>query len=256
MLKILEINNVTKAFGGLAALSNVSFAVGEGQVKSLIGPNGAGKTTLYNIVTGFETLTNGSIMFFGERIDGLKPHAIAKKGIARTFQNIELFSNMTVIENVMMGCHVQTRSGLLGGALKLPSTTKEEQAIFHNAMELLDFVNLKDRAHEDSEGLPFGLQRYLEIARALATGPKLLLLDEPASGLDPTESQALGDLILRMRDRGITVLLVEHNMDVAMEISDEIVVLNYGENIAEGPPRKIQSNPEVISAYLGDESFA
>jgi len=256
MGKILEIKNVAKSFGGLQALSNVSFSVDKGQVKSLIGPNGAGKTTLFNIVTGFESITSGAVVFSGERIDGLKPYVIARKGIARTFQNVELFGNMTVIENIMMGCHVRTEAGLLGGAFRLPSARREAQAILHNSLELLDFVNLNDRAHEDSTGLPFGLQRYLEIARALATEPKLLLLDEPASGLDPTESQALGELILRIRDRGVTVVLVEHNMDVAMEISDEIVVLNYGANIAEGTPRQIQSNPDVVAAYLGDASFA
>ena len=256
MAKILELDNVEKSFGGLAALSDVSFSVSGGQVKSLIGPNGAGKTTLYNIITGFETITGGSVFFHGDKIDGLKPHVIAEKGIARTFQNIELFENMTVIENVMMGCHVRTKAGLFGGAFRLPAARQEGRAVLDRSMELLEYVNLQERAHEDSAGLPFGLQRYLEIARALATEPKLLLLDEPASGLDPTESMALGDLILRIRDRGITVLLVEHNMDVAMEISDEIVVLNYGQNIAEGTPRQIQSNPDVISAYLGDESYA
>jgi branched-chain amino acid transport system ATP-binding protein len=256
MGKILEINNVTKTFGGLNALSDVSFSVRAGEVTSLIGPNGAGKTTLYNIVTGFETITDGSIVFCGERIDGQKPHVIAKKGIARTFQNVELFDNMTVLENVMLGCHVRTKAGLLGGAFMLPSAKKEGRTVFRDSLELLRFVSLEDRAYAESAGLPFGLQRYLEIARALATEPKLLLLDEPASGLDPTESQALGDLVLKIRDRGITVLLVEHNMDVAMEISDEIVVLNYGKNIAKGPPRQIQRNPDVISAYLGDASYA
>ncbi|MBW2107887.1 MAG: ABC transporter ATP-binding protein [Deltaproteobacteria bacterium] len=253
---MLEVKNIAKSFGGLNALTRVSFCVNEGQVKALIGPNGAGKTTLYNIITGFEAITTGEVLFCGERIDGLKPHVIAAKGIARTFQNVELFSSMTVVENVMMGCHTHTRVGLVASALRLTSARRREKAILERALELLDFVGLTQRAYDNSAGLPFGLQRHLEIARALATAPKLLLLDEPASGLDPTESRALGNLICKIRDRGITVLLVEHNMDVAMEISDEIVVLNYGTDIAQGTPRQIQNNPAVISAYLGDDAYA
>jgi branched-chain amino acid transport system ATP-binding protein len=256
MDKMLRIDRVSKSFGGLAALSDVSFSVTQGQIKSLIGPNGAGKTTLYNTVTGVESLTEGEIWFLGERIDSLKPHVITRKGIARTFQNVELFENMSVIENIMVGRHSRTETGLLGSALRLPSARGEEQEILNRSMELLEFVGLGQRVHEDSSGLPFGLQRYLEIARALATEPKLLLLDEPASGLDSGESQGLCELITKIRDIGITVLLVEHNMDVAMEISDEIVVLNYGMTIAEGTPREIQDNAEVIAAYLGDETYA
>jgi branched-chain amino acid transport system ATP-binding protein len=253
MDRLLEIKNLTKTFGGLRALSDVSFSVDPGQIKSLIGPNGAGKTTLYNIVTGVEPPTEGTIRFCGERIDGSKPHVITEKGIARTFQNVELFENMSVVENVMVGRHARTKTGPLGGALRLPKGRREEQAILERSLELLQLVGLGERIEEDSAGLPFGLQRYLEIARALATEPKLLLLDEPASGLDSGEAQGLSDLVLKIRDRGITVLLVEHNMDVAMEISDEIVVLNYGMKIAEGTPRQIQGNAQVISAYLGDE---
>ena len=253
---MLRLENINKSFGGLAALVEVSFTVQEGQVKSLIGPNGAGKTTLFNIITGFHPPTDGLVWFGDTQIAGLKPHVIADKGIARTFQNVELFDKMTVIENVMMGCHARTKAGLLGAALRTAAAKSEERDILNRSMELLQFVQLDKRAHEESAGLPFGLQRYLEIARALATEPTLLLLDEPASGLDPTESRALGELILRIRDRGVTVLLVEHNMEVAMEISDEIVVLNYGQNIAEGTPRQIQNNPTVISAYLGEESYA
>jgi branched-chain amino acid transport system ATP-binding protein len=254
MRHLLEISHIGKSFGGLTALDDVSFCVEQGQIKSLIGPNGAGKTTLYNIVSGFHAPSRGQVFFREETINGLKPHLIAEKGIARTFQNVELFGNMTVIENVMMGCHVRTKAGLFSGALGLPWAKKEKEAVLNKSMALLDFIDLKDRAHEAALSLPFGLQRYLEIARALATNPRLLLLDEPASGLDLTESQALTRLIGKIRDLGTAVLLVEHNMDVAMEISDEIVVLNYGKNIAEGTPRQIQNNSEVISAYLGGET--
>lgn len=250
---LLRLQKVSLAFGGLQAVEQVSFDVPAGVIKAVIGPNGAGKTTLFNLVTGFLAPQQGRIVYEGQDIQGLPAHRIARQGIARTFQLVQLFSHMTVLENVMVGRHRLSTSGLLSGALKFPWTRSEEKVIRSKAMEALDFVGLADRAQQPAAILPLGLKRMLEIARALAAAPDLLLLDEPASGLDAVETDRLKDLILTLRDQGITILLVEHDMGLTMEVADEIAVLNYGKLIADGPPRVIQKNPEVIAAYLGTD---
>ena len=234
-------------------MEQVSFAVPSGTVKAVIGPNGAGKTTLFNLVTGFLAPQQGRIVFQGREIQGRPAHRIARQGIARTFQLVQLFDHMTVLENVMVGRHRLSRGGLLAGAVQFPWTRTEERLIGQKAMEALEFVGLADRARQPAAILPLGLKRMLEIARALASAPKLLLLDEPASGLDAVETERLQDLILDLRGQGITILLVEHDMGLTMEVADTIAVLNYGKLIADGPPRAIQKNPEVIAAYLGTD---
>ncbi|MHB9072880.1 MAG: ABC transporter ATP-binding protein [Desulfobaccales bacterium] len=250
---LLELHGVSLAFGGLQAVEQVSFEVPEGSIKAVIGPNGAGKTTLFNLVTGFLAPQQGRIVYQGKDIQGLPAHRVARQGIARTFQLVQLFDHMTVLENVMVGRHRLSRSGLLAGALQFPWTRSEEKVIQAKAMEALEFVGLSDRAQQPAAILPLGLKRMLEIARALAAAPDLLLLDEPASGLDAVETERLKDLILNLRGQGITILLVEHDMGLTMEVADEIAVLNYGKLIADGPPRVIQKNPEVIAAYLGTD---
>jgi branched-chain amino acid transport system ATP-binding protein len=249
----LELHGVSLAFGGLRAVEQVSFGVPTSAIKAIIGPNGAGKTTLFNLVTGFLAPEKGRIIYQGKQIQGRPAHRIARQGIARTFQLVQLFGHMTVLENVMVGRHRLSRAGLLSGSLQFPWTRSEERVIEHKAMEALEFVGLADRAQQPAMILPLGLKRMLEIARALASAPKLLLLDEPASGLDAVETERLRDLILTLREQGITILLVEHDMGLTMEVADDIVVLNYGKLIAEGPPRAIQKNPEVIAAYLGTD---
>ena len=241
------------AFGGLQAVDRVSFQVAPGAVRAVIGPNGAGKTTLFHLVTGFLTPQSGRIRFQGQEIQGQPPYLIARRGIARTFQLTQLFDHMSVLENVMVGRHRLSRAGLLAGALQLPWTRVEEQGIRAKAMEALEFVGLASRAHQPAAALPLGLKRLLEIARALAAAPTLLLLDEPASGLDALETDRLREMILTLRDQGLTTLLVEHDMGLTMEVADAIAVLNYGQLIADGPPRAIQKNPEVIAAYLGTD---
>ena len=250
---ILELHGVGLAFGGLQAVERVSFRVPAAAVKAIIGPNGAGKTTLFHLITGFLAPQEGRIIFQGAEIQNLPAHVIARRGIARTFQLVQLFEHLTVLENVMVGRHRLSRAGFLAGALHLPWARREEAEIRAKALEALELVGLGPYAQQAAAVLPLGLKRLLEISRALASEPRLLLLDEPASGLDPVETERLEELILTLREKGLTILLVEHDMALTMEVADEIAVLNYGRLIADGPPRAIQKNPEVIAAYLGTD---
>ena len=248
---LLELAAVHKRFGGLHAVNDVSFGVPAGSIKALIGPNGAGKTTLFNLIAGNLPVSAGTIRFQGREIQGSRPHRIARLGMARTFQNIKLFHGMTALECVMVGRHVQSRAGFFSGLLALPSTWSEERAIRARSLELLDLLGIADCADIEATSLAFGQQRAVEMARALAAEPKLLLLDEPAAGLNIYETAEVARLIRRIRDLGITVLLVEHDMSLVMDISDEIVVLSFGRTIAEDRPEAIQQHPEVIRIYLG-----
>ena len=251
--KVLKVQGLQKSFGGLRAIDSLDFTVAEHEIKSVIGPNGAGKTTLFNLITGVFPPTGGTLEFNGKILNGLKSHDIACLGISRTFQNLELFGNMTVLENVMLGRHSRTVAGLFSTGFRLPGMRREEKEIQEKAYAELCFMGLEGKAQGGATSLPLGQQKLLEIARALATDPKLLLLDEPASGLNIRETEKLSETILKIRERGITVIVVEHDMALVMEISDDILVLNYGRKIAEGPPRDIQRNREVIAAYLGEE---
>jgi branched-chain amino acid transport system ATP-binding protein len=253
---LLSIKAIQKSFGGLTALSNVSFEVREDDIKALIGPNGAGKTTLLNIVSGIYQPDSGEVLFLGERIVHLAPKAVARKGISRTFQHVELFVNMTVLENIMVGRHARTGYGFISSGLKLPAVGREETEIRQKSEEILEYINLAHRRDEDASNLPIGEQRILEIGRALATEPRLVLLDEPAAGLNIRETRNLGDIIRKIRDElKITIVLVEHDMDLVMRISDSVTVLNFGEVIADGTPLEVQKNRDVIIAYLGDEEI-
>ena len=244
---------MSRSFGGLKAVNDVSFSVQPGLIKSVIGPNGAGKTTLFNLISGMLAADSGVVRQNGKEITRLQPHRITEMGICRTFQTTKLFSRMTVLENVMVGRHPRTRAGFLSGVFNLPWTWKEEREIRERSLELLDSLGLMGTAEDLASNLPFGKQRILEIARALATEPSLLLLDEPAAGLNIYETREMADLVLKIRKWGITVLLVEHDMSLVMDISDEIVVLNYGRKVAEGKPEDIQRDPEVIRIYLGGD---
>ena len=254
--RVLEVDNVTLKFGGVTALDEVNFHIEEGEILGLIGPNGAGKTTCFNVTTGVYAPTSGEVRFEGKPLTGLKRHKITKLGIARTFQNIRLFRSMTALENVLVGVDAQNKTGIINALFRLPRHRREEEAGHRRAMELLEFMGLDKRADELAANLSYGDQRRLEIARAMATGPRLLCLDEPAAGFNPAEKVALMQLIRRVRDQGFTVLLIEHDMRLVMGVTDRIVVLEFGRKIAEGKPAEIRDNPAVIAAYLGVDEDA
>ena len=251
MTALLEAKNITKRFGGLEALTDVALTISSGEIYGLIGPNGAGKTTFFNLLTGFYRADRGEFLFGGARLGSGAPHEVAAAGIARTFQNIRLFGNMTALENVMVGRHVRTSAGVMGAVLRTHHARVEERAIHTRALELLEYVGVSARQHDLANSLPYGDQRRLEIARALATEPKLLALDEPAAGMNATETATLKRLLERIRADGTTILLIEHDVKLVMGLCDRVAVLDYGRKIAEGAPAAVQRDAAVIEAYLG-----
>jgi branched-chain amino acid transport system ATP-binding protein len=260
MEPILNVKQLTMNFGGLRALDKVDLDVHQGEIVALIGPNGAGKTTFFNCITGMYAPSGGDVLISApkngrtQRINGIKPNKVTEKGLARTFQNIRLFHNMTVLENVMIGCHCRMKAGILGAVLRGVSTRREEKAVIQKSYSILEKIGLEKYVNDFAKNLPYGAQRRLEIARAMATDPFMLLLDEPAAGMNPHETQDLDELIIRIRENeGISILLIEHDMKLVMSLSDRIFVMDYGKKIAQGTPAEIRKNPAVIKAYLGEE---
>ena len=250
---ILSLKNITKNFGGVKAISDTSFSINEGEIYAIIGPNGAGKTTLFNIITGNYKPSSGEVLFKDKRIDKLKAHKIVHLGIARTFQNIRLFKNMRVIENVLVGMNIETKYNFFNSLFRTKKYKAEERRCQEEAIRILKDIGMYEKLHEYASNLPYGDQRKLEIARAIATGAKIILLDEPAAGMNPQESQELLQFIKKLKEDGFTIIMIEHDMSVVMNISDRIYVIDYGKRIADGKPEEIAKNPKVISAYLGGE---